>query len=65
MGHQNDTDRQKPKNWEKHLCLCHFIHHKCHTYWPVIETQPLQSKASLRQGIFPPKMLQLENEVAN
>jgi hypothetical protein len=65
MQHQNDTDRQKPKYWEKHLCHCHFSKHKCHIYWPVIETQSLQSKASLSHDTVPPKMWQSEKEVAD
>jgi hypothetical protein len=24
----NDTDRGKPKDWEKNLSQCHFVHHK-------------------------------------
>jgi hypothetical protein len=26
----NDTDRRKPKNLEKSLSQCHFVHHKSH-----------------------------------
>jgi hypothetical protein len=26
----NDTDRGKPKNSEKNLSQCHFVHHKLH-----------------------------------
>ena len=24
----NCTDREKPKQWEKNLSQCHFVHHK-------------------------------------
>jgi hypothetical protein len=26
----NDIDREKPKNSEKNLSQCHFVHHKSH-----------------------------------
>jgi hypothetical protein len=33
----NDTDRRKPKYWERNLSHCHSVHQKCHTKWPWIE----------------------------
>jgi hypothetical protein len=36
----NDTDRGKPKNSEKSLSQCHFIHHKFHMDWPGREPRP-------------------------
>jgi hypothetical protein len=30
----NDIDRGKPKNSEKNLSQCHFVHNKSHTDWP-------------------------------
>jgi hypothetical protein len=36
----NDIDRRKPKNLEKSLSQCHFVHHKYHKGWPRRETGP-------------------------
>jgi hypothetical protein len=36
----NNIDRGKPKNSEKNLYQCHFVHHKSHMDWPWRETGP-------------------------
>jgi hypothetical protein len=36
----NDTDRRKPKNSEKDVSQCHFVHHKSHMEWPASEPGP-------------------------
>ena len=33
----NDTDRGKPKYWNKTLSQCNFVHHKSHIDLPRIE----------------------------
>ena len=33
-------DRRKSKYSEKNLTNCHFLHHKFHEDWPVLETWP-------------------------
>ena len=34
----NDNDWRKPKYTKETLSKCHPVHHKCHKYWPGIET---------------------------
>jgi hypothetical protein len=42
----NDTDRRKPKNLEKTLSECHFVHHKSLMDWPGSELWPPRWDAS-------------------
>ena len=42
----NDTDRGKPKYFEKIFSLCHFSHNKSHVDWPRIEPEPVWWEAS-------------------
>jgi hypothetical protein len=39
----NDTDRGKPKDSEKSLFQCHFVHHKSHVDCPGREPGPLRA----------------------
>jgi hypothetical protein len=29
----NNTDRAKPKYWDRNLSQCHLVHHKSHVDW--------------------------------
>jgi hypothetical protein len=43
MEHRwKDTDRIKPKYYEKNLCQCHIVHHKSHMDWTEIKPGPLR-----------------------
>ena len=39
----NDTDRGKPKYWDRNLLQCHFVHRTSDMDWPVIEPGPQRS----------------------
>jgi hypothetical protein len=41
----NDIDRGKPKDTEKNLFSCHFIHNKSHMDWPGRDPGPLKWEA--------------------
>jgi hypothetical protein len=41
----NYIDRGKPKDSEKNLSQCHFVHQKSHFYWPGCEPGPAQWEA--------------------
>jgi hypothetical protein len=36
----DDIDRVIPKNSEKNLAQCHFVHHRSHMEWPGCEPRP-------------------------
>jgi hypothetical protein len=41
----NDTDRGKPKDWEKNLPWCHFFHHIPHMYYSGSKPGPPRREA--------------------
>jgi hypothetical protein len=43
---RNDSDRGKPKYWEKNLSQCHSARQKSHMNWPGIETEPVKGDMS-------------------
>jgi hypothetical protein len=42
---RNDAEREKPKNSEKRLSQCHFVHHKFHMDWTMRKLGPPRWKA--------------------
>jgi Na+-transporting NADH:ubiquinone oxidoreductase subunit NqrF len=51
----NDNDREIPKNWEKNLSQCPFVHHKSHIIDPVVNLEPQRitawAKARSKKGL--------------
>jgi hypothetical protein len=44
----NESDRGKPKYWEKKISQRNFVQHKSHMDWPGFETGPPRSETGAR-----------------